>query len=124
MHKKHLSLTLGGALASTLFSAAPSIQAGENPFGFTNISANPTVIVADSQAAETAPDAKMSEGKCGAGKAEAAKAMESKASEGKCGAGKAEAAKAMESKAKEGSCGAKTGDKMPEGNCGAKTGAK
>ncbi|WP_232322289.1 hypothetical protein [Methylomonas lenta] len=44
MNKKTLSLTLGGALASTLMTAAHGIQAGENPFAMSSI--NPTQVAA------------------------------------------------------------------------------
>lgn len=84
MNKKTISLILTGAIASTLLSATPAIQAGENPFAMSSI--NPTQLAA--------ADDKAKEGKCGADKAKAASG--DKAAEGKCGA----------DKAKEASCGA------------------
>jgi uncharacterized low-complexity protein len=89
MNKKTLSLTLGSALASTLLSAAPAIQAGENPFAMSSI--NPTQLAA---AEDKAKEGKCGEGKCGADKTKAASG--DKAAEGKCGA----------DKVKEASCGA------------------
>jgi uncharacterized low-complexity protein len=89
MNKKTFSLTLTSALASTLLSAAPAIQAGENPFAMSSI--NPTQLAA---ADNKANEGKCGEGKCGADKAKAAagdKAAEGK--EGSCGANKTDAAK-------------------------------
>ncbi len=90
MNKKTLSLTLTSALASTLLSAAPTIQAGENPFAMSSVNPAQQLAAAEDKAAE----GKCSEGKCGADKAKAA--SDDKAAEGKCGA----------DKVKEGSCGA------------------
>ena len=102
MNKKTLTLTLGSAIASTLLSAAPSIQAGENPFAISSINTAQQVAAADSKAAEAGCSAKMKEGKCG---------------EGKCGANKTK-----DMKGKEGACSAKMPEagcsgKMPEGGC-------
>jgi uncharacterized low-complexity protein len=102
MNKKTLSLTLSGALASTLLSAAPAIQAGENPFAMSNIHPAQQLAAADGKSAEAGCSAKMKEGKCG---------------EGKCGANKM--------KGKEGGCSAKMPEggcsgKMPEGGCSGK----
>lgn len=92
MNKKNLTLALGGAIASGLLGAAPSIQAGENPFAMSSI--NPMqVAAADDKNAEGGCSGKAREGKCG---------------EGKCGADKL--------KGKEGGCSAK----MPEGGCSGK----
>lgn len=96
MNKKTLSLTLGSALASTLLSAAPAIQAGENPFAMSSINTSQQMAAADGKAVEAGCSAKMKEGKCG---------------EGKCGADKMK-----DMKGKEGGCGAK----MPEAGCSGK----
>ncbi|MCQ8105375.1 hypothetical protein NP590_14765 [Methylomonas sp. SURF-2] len=93
MNKKNLTLALGGAIASGLLSAAPAIQAGENPFAMSSIT--PVQLAA---ADDKAKEGKCGEGKCGADKAKAASGE--KAAEGKCGA----------DKAKEGSCGANKTD--------------
>lgn len=93
MNKKTLSLTLSSALASTLLSAAPAIQAGENPFAMSKINPAQHLAAADVKSAEAGCSAKMKEGKCG---------------EGKCGANKMKGA--------EGGCSAK----MPEAGCSAK----
>ncbi|HBA66392.1 MAG TPA: hypothetical protein DCZ48_09530 [Methylococcaceae bacterium] len=102
MNKKSLSLTLSGALASTLLSAAPAIQAGENPFAMSSINPAQQLAAADGKSTEAGCSAKMKEGKCG---------------EGKCGASK---------KAAEGGCSGKMPEagcsgKMPEGGCSGKT---
>ena len=89
MNKKTLSLTLSSALASTLLSSAPVIQAGENPFAMSS-----THLIQLAAAEDKAKEGKCGEGKCGAEKAKAASA--DKAAEGKCGT----------DKAKEASCGA------------------
>ncbi|WP_341326675.1 hypothetical protein [Methylotuvimicrobium sp. KM2] len=94
MNKKTLSLTLSSALASTLLSAAPAIQAGENPFAMSSINPAQQLAAADGKSTEAGCSAKMKEGKCG---------------EGKCGANKMKGA--------EGGCSAK----MPEGGCSGKT---
>ena len=102
MNKKNLTLTLSGAIATTLFSVAPAIQAGENPFALSSISNASTQMVADNTS-NAEPNPKINEGKCG---------------EGKCGASKAKT-----DKTKEATCGAKTSestDKAPEAKCGAK----
>ncbi len=91
MNKKTLSLTLTSAIASTLLSIAPSIQAGENPFAMSSIDTSQQ-LAADENTTE-ATGAKMKEAKCGADK--------KKMTEGKCGADK--------KKMTEGKCGA---DKM------------
>lgn len=94
MNKKTLALTLGSALASTLLTAAPAIQAGENPFAMSSINTAQQLAEADEKMPEGGCSAnKMKEGKCG---------------EGKCGANKM--------KGKEGGCSAK----MPEGGCSGK----
>lgn len=103
MNKKTLSLTLSGALASTLMSAAPAIQAGENPFALSSLNPAQQLAAADGKTAEAGCSGKVSEGKCG---------------EGKCGANKRKAA--------EGGCSAKMPEagcsgKMPEGGCSGKT---
>ncbi len=98
MNKRTLSLTLSSALASTLLSAAPVIQAGENPFAMSSI--NPIhMAAADDKSTEGGCSGKAREGKCG---------------EGKCGANKTKGA--------EGGCSAKMPEagcsgKMPEGGC-------
>ncbi|MDF9391960.1 MULTISPECIES: HvfA family oxazolone/thioamide-modified RiPP metallophore [Methylococcus] len=90
MNQKSLSLSLGGAIATTLI-LAPAADAVENPFAM-------KVLSTPTQMAESGE--KMKDGKCG---------------EGKCGAGK-KAATGVDtaSKAKEGNCGA---SKMKEGGC-------
>lgn len=102
MNKKHLTLTLGGAIASTLLSAAPAVQAGENPFAMSSINTAQQLAATDGKMNEGGCSGKMKEGKCG---------------EGKCGASKM---KGM--KGKEGGCSAKMPEagcsgKMPEGGC-------
>lgn len=64
MNKKTLSLTLGGALASTLLSAAPAIQAGENPFALSSINISQQLAAADDKSAEAGCSGKMPEGGC------------------------------------------------------------
>jgi len=88
MNKKTLSLTLGGAMASSLLSMAPAIQAGENPFAITHITTAQQLAAADEKIKE-------GEGKCGADKMKdkeedrsASKIKEGKCGEGKCGADK------------------------------------
>lgn len=94
MNKKTLALTLGSALASTLLTAAPTIQAGENPFAMSSINTAQQLAEADEKMPEGGcSGSKMKEGKCG---------------EGKCGANKM--------KGKEGGC----STKMPEGGCNGK----
>jgi uncharacterized low-complexity protein len=104
MNKKTLSLTLGSAIATALLSAAPTIQAGENPFAMSNINTSQQLAAADT---------KMPEGGC-SGK----KVKEGKCGEGKCGANK----KKMKMKMKEGgfSGAAKPEEKMKEGGCSGK----
>lgn len=107
MNKKTLSLTLGTALASTLMSAAPAIQAGENPFAMSNINSAQQLAAADEKMNEGACSGKkMKEGKCGEGKCGANKMKGMKGAEGGCSA-----------KMPEGGCSAK----MPEGGCSGKT---
>ncbi|UZR29694.1 hypothetical protein [Methylococcus mesophilus] len=92
MNQKALSLSLGGAIATTLI-LAPAADAAENPFAM-------KVLSAPTQMAESGE--KMKDGKCG---------------EGKCGAGKKAETRTgtgTASKAKEGNCGA---SKMKEGGC-------
>jgi len=102
MNKKNISMTLGGALASGLLTAAPAIQAGENPFAMTRIDQARQLAEAADKGAEGGSSGKMGEGKCG---------------EAKCGADKKQATEAK--------CGAKMPEagcsgKMPEGSCGNK----
>jgi len=99
MNKKTLSLTLGGALASSLLSMAPAIQAGENPFGMSAINTSQQLAAADEKMNEGGCSGKMKEGKCG---------------EGKCGANK--------NKMKEAGCSgaAKPEEKMKESGCSGK----
>ncbi len=99
MNKKTLSLTLGSALASSLLSMSPAIQAGENPFGMSTINTSQQMAAADDKMPEGGCSGKMKEGKCG---------------EGKCGANKM--------KMKEGGCSgaAKPEEKMKEGGCSGK----
>lgn len=113
MYKKTLSLTLSSAIASTLLSVAPSIQAGENPFEMSNINTALQLAAADEKAAEAGCSAKMKEGKCGEGKCGANKkkmtesASKAKNAEAKCGANKAKMAEgACSAKAAEAKCGA------------------
>ena len=47
MNKKTLSLTLGSAIASSLLSMSPAIQAGENPFAMSNINTSQQLAAAD-----------------------------------------------------------------------------
>jgi uncharacterized low-complexity protein len=102
MNKKTLSLTLGSAIATALLSAAPTIQAGENPFAMSSINTSQQLAAADTKMPEGACSGKkMKEGKCG---------------EGKCGANK------KKMKLKEGGCSgaAKPENKMKEGGCSGK----
>lgn len=105
MNKKNISLTLGGALASGLLSAAPAIQAGENPFAMSSINTGQQVAEAAAKGAEGGCSGKMGEGKCGEGKCGAGKMEDTKATEGKCGAKMPEAG--CSGKITEGSCGNK-----------------
>jgi uncharacterized low-complexity protein len=104
--KTAITLALTAALGTTGVAFA-----NDNPFGM-------QVLNQGYQVAEA--DAKMPEGKCGAGMKDAAK-ME----DGKCGAMK-DGAKAKDGKCGEGKCGAGTNkSKMEDGKCGAmKDGAK
>lgn len=95
MNKKNLTLALGGAIASGLLSAAPAIQAGENPFAMSSVNPAQQLAQADKNA----------EGSCSG-----------KAREGKCGEGKCGANKMKDMKGAEGGCSAK----MPEGGCSGK----
>jgi len=72
MNKKTLTFTLSSAIASSLLSVAPSIQAGENPFALSNVNSTQQMAVADEKM-NAGGSGKLKEGKCG---------------EGKCGAGK------------------------------------
>ena len=105
MNKKTLSLTLGGALASTLMTAAPAIQAGENPFAMSSI--NPIqMAAADDKSAEGGCSGKAREGKCGEGKCGANKMKDMKSTEGGCSAKMPEAG--CSGKMQEGGCSGKT----------------
>lgn len=106
MNKKTLSLTFTSALASTLLSAAPAIQAGENPFAMSNINPAQQLAAADGKSAEAGCSTKMKEGKCGEGKCGANKMKDMKGAEGGCS-----------TKMPEAGCSAK----MPEGGCSGKT---
>ncbi|MCK9635528.1 MAG: hypothetical protein M0R41_04560 [Methylobacter tundripaludum] len=108
MNKKTLSLTLGGAIASSLLSMSPAIQAGENPFAMANINTSQQLAAADEKMNEGGCSGKLKEGKCGEGKCGGNK---NKMKEGGCsGAAK------PEEKMKEGGC----GDKIKEGGCSGK----
>ena len=102
MNKKTLSLTLGTALASSLLSATPSLQASENPFAMTPINTAQQLAEADNKMNEGGCSGKMKEGKCGEGKCGANKTKDMKGKEGGCSA-----------KMPEGGC----SGKMPEGGC-------
>lgn len=102
MNKKTLSLTLGGALASTLLTVSPVLRAGENPFSMSAIDTSHQLAAADEKAGEANCSAKMKEGKCGEGKCGADKMKNMKVKEGSCSANKSDAA-----------------DKMTEGKCSA-----
>jgi uncharacterized low-complexity protein len=93
-------------MATALLSAAPTIQAGENPFAMSSIKTSQQLAEAEGKTAEAGCSAKMKEGKCGEGKYGANKMKEMKGVEGGCSV-----------KMPEGGCGAK----MPEGGCGGKT---
>ncbi|MBL6987098.1 MAG: hypothetical protein ISR72_08700 [Methylobacter sp.] len=97
MNKKTLSLTLGSAIATALLSAAPAIQAGENPFAMSNVNTSQQLAAVDEKMPEGGCSGKVKEGKCG---------------EGKCGA----------NKMKEGGCSgaAMPEEKMKEGGCSGK----
>ncbi|MGR9013774.1 MAG: hypothetical protein ACU83U_09030 [Gammaproteobacteria bacterium] len=97
MNKKTLSLTLGSAIATALLSAAPAIQAGDNPFAMSSINTSQQLAAADEKMPEGGCSGKVKEGKCG---------------EGKCGA----------NKMKEGGCSgaAMPEEKMKEGGCSGK----
>lgn len=101
--KKTLSLTLGGAIATSLLSMSPAIQAGENPFAMSSINNAQQLAAADEKMKEGGCSGKMKEGKCG---------------EGKCGANK----KKKKMKMKEGGCSgaAMPEEKMKEGGCSGK----
>ncbi|MBS3964130.1 MAG: hypothetical protein KGZ80_06490 [Methylomonas sp.] len=107
MNKKTLSLTLTGALASTLLSAVPALHAGENPFALSSIDQAQQLAAADDKSAEGGCSGKMKEGKCGEGKCGANKMKDMKGAEGGCSA-----------KMPEGGC----SGKMPEGGCSGSTG--
>ncbi len=108
MNKKTLSLTLGGALASSLLSMSPAIQAGENPFAMSNINASQQLAAVDEKMNEGGCSGKLKEGKCGEGKCGANK---NKMKEGGCSG-----AAMPEEKMKEGGC----SGKMKEGGCSGK----
>jgi uncharacterized low-complexity protein len=108
MNKKTLSLTLGGALASTLIGTAPAIQAGENPFALSGINTSLQLAAADDKAAEAGCSGKMREGKCGEGKCGASKMKDMKAAEGGCSAKMPEAG--CSGKLTEGGCSGKTAE--------------
>ena len=61
MNKRTLSLTLGSALASSLMGAAPTIQAGENPFAMSSINPAQQLAAADDKSAEAGCSGKMPE---------------------------------------------------------------
>lgn len=107
MNKKTLSLTLSGALASTLLSAAPAIQAGENPFAMSSINQAQQLAAADDKSAEGGCSGKVREGKCGEGKCAANKMKDMKSAEGGCSAKMPEAG--CSGKMQEGGCSGKTG---------------
>lgn len=108
MNKKTLSLTLGGALASSLLSMSPAIWAGENPFAMSNINTAQQLAAADEKMSEGGCSGKLKEGKCGEGKCGANK---NKMKEGGCSG-----AVMPEEKMKEGGC----SGKMKEGGCSGK----
>ncbi|PPK76017.1 hypothetical protein B0F87_104107 [Methylobacter tundripaludum] len=88
MNKKTITLTLGCAIASSLLSMSPAIQAGENPFAMSAVSTSQQLAAADEKLKE-------GEAKCGAdktkdkaGERSAGKIKEGKCGEGKCGADK------------------------------------
>jgi len=83
MNKKTITLTLGGAIASSLLSMSPAIQAGENPFAMSAVSTSQQLAAADEKL-------KDGEAKCGADKTKdkAGERSASKIKEGKCGGGK------------------------------------
>ena len=64
MNQKKLSLTLSGALASTLIGSAPVIQAGENPFAMSSINPAQQLAAADDKSAEAGCSGKMPEAGC------------------------------------------------------------
>ena len=105
MNKRTLSLTLGSALASSLMGAAPTIQAGENPFAMSSINPSQQLAAAEDKAGEAGCSGKVREGKCGEGKCGANKMKDMKGTEGGCSA-----------KMPEAGC----SGKMPEGACGNK----
>lgn len=106
MNQKTLSLTLGSAIASTLLSTAPVIQANENPFAMSSINTTQQLAAADEKMNEGGCSGKMKEGKCGEGKCGA-----NKMKEGGCSG-----AAMPEEKMKEGGC----SGKMKEGGCSGK----
>ncbi|MDI1231872.1 MAG: hypothetical protein PSU93_12050 [Methylobacter sp.] len=111
MNKKALTLTLGGAIASSLLSMSPAIQAGENPFAMSAVNTSQQLAAADEKMNEGGCSGKMKEGKCGEGKCGANKMKKMKMKEGGCsGAAK------PEEKMKEGGC----SGKMKEGGCSGK----
>lgn len=108
MNKKTLTLTLGGAIASSLLSMAPAIQAGENPFAMSNVNTSQQLAAADEKMNEGGCSGKLKEGKCGEGKCGANK---NKMKEGGCSD-----AAMPEEKMKEGGW----SGKMKEGGCSGK----
>lgn len=101
---KTLALAVSGAFALSVGSA--SIGAAENPFAIKSLSSGYQVAEAD---------AKMKDGKCGAGKCGAEiKKDGAKSVEGKCSAEKMKEGACSAEKMKEGACSA---EKMKEGAC-------
>lgn len=101
--QKTLALALSGAFALSV--ATTTVNAAENPFSATTLSAG--YQVADGHE-------KMKDGKCGTGKCGANKAKMEKEHEGKCSAEKAAEGSCSAEKAHEGSC---SGEKGKEGSC-------
>ncbi|MDI1230557.1 MAG: hypothetical protein PSV18_15895 [Methylobacter sp.] len=106
MNKKTLSLTLGSAIATSLLSMAPAIQAGENPFAMSSVNTSQQLAAAEEKMKEGGCSGKLKEGKCGEGKCGA-----NKMKEGGCSG-----AATPEEKMKEGGC----SGKMKEGGCSGK----
>jgi len=87
--KKFISIVLAAFFAASL---SFSVQAGENPFGMSDLD-DTTHLSMSSE-----PNGKCGEGKCGEGKCGGDKKKSSKCGEGKCGGDKKKEAKCGEGK--------------------------
>ncbi len=118
LKKTPLAIALGVSMAAGM---ATTANAGENPFGMTELSNGYMQVAAAHMEAKCGGDMKKGEGKCGGSMMkDGEKKMEGKCGEGKCGGMTKGVEKKMEGKCGEGKCGGMTKgvEKKMEGKCG------